>query len=229
LVHEASDTAGEDAAHHLVVMLGQNRGLKSRARQKLQDVVLRVHPLALREHAADADAEGEEAAAKHAVYMTAEGLEQLRAERDQILNVDIPANSAEIARAREFGDLSENAEYHAAREKHSLLEAKANALKADVARAVEIKPDLVRTDAVSVGSRVRLRDAAGHEITYTLFGPPDADMGRGIISYLTPLGQALMGRAPGDHVRLDIEGDVRELEVLGIESGLAPVDERAHS
>lgn len=220
LVHEASDDAEEDAAHHLVLMLGQNRGLKSRARQKLQDVVLRVHPLALKDHV-DEVAAGDEGAVQQHVYMTARGLARLRAEHDQIVNVDLPANSAEIARAREFGDLSENAEYHAAREKHSLLEAKAKTLKADLARAVEIKPEIVRVDAVSVGSRVRLRDPRGSEITYTLFGPPDADVSRGVISYLTPLGQALMGRTPGDHVRLDIDGEVRELEVLGIENGLS--------
>ena len=72
-----------------------------------------------------------------------------------------------------------------------------------------------------MGSRVRLRDGGGEELTYTLFGPPDTDVANGIINYLTPLGQALMGQGAGDKVTLDVDGDVRELEVLGIESGLA--------
>jgi transcription elongation factor GreA len=78
----------------------------------------------------------------------------------------------------------------------------------------------VRTDAVSVGTRVRLRDKTGEERTYTLLGPPDAAAERGVISYLTPLGQALMGRRPGERVQLDLGGEVRDLEVLKVDSGL---------
>jgi transcription elongation factor GreA len=221
LLQEAAAHVDDTSAHHLVEMIGQNRGLKARARQKLQAVVLRSHPNALREVAVATDKGADEPPAQHQIYMTADGLARLRAEYERLVNEALPSNAAEIARAREFGDLSENAEYHAAREKQSLLQAKADALKVDLTRAVVIKPDIVRVDAVSVGSRVRLRDASGRELTYTLFGPPDADVGRGVINYLTPLGQALMGQAAGDHVRLDIDGEVRELEVLGVENGLA--------
>lgn len=218
LVKEAADSAGEDAAHHLTKMLGQNRGVKGRAREKLLETILRVHPEALRKPVRK---EEEEPGAAGAIYMTAEGIERWRAELDQIKNTDIPENAKEIARAREFGDLSENAEYHAAREKASLLQAKADALGGDLARAVAIQPEIIRTDAVSVGSRVRLKDGGGEELTYTLFGPPDTDVANGVINYLTPLGQALMGQGPGDRVTLDVDGDVRELEVLEIQSGLA--------
>ncbi|MDJ0521816.1 MAG: GreA/GreB family elongation factor [Planctomycetota bacterium] len=217
LVQEASAAADEDAAHHLTKMLGQNRGLKGRAREKLLETILREHPDALREPVhADREDPG-----TGTIYMTSAGMERWRSELDQIKNVEIPENAKEIARAREFGDLSENAEYHAAREKASLLQAKADALGSDLARAVAIQPEIVRTDAVSVGSRVRLRDGGGEELTYTLFGPPDTDVANGVINYLTPLGQALMGRGPGEHVKLDVDGDTRDLEVLSIENGLA--------
>ncbi|MDF1702651.1 MAG: GreA/GreB family elongation factor [Planctomycetota bacterium] len=209
----ASKSADEDQARHMIKMLGQNRALKGRSLERLQDSILRDHPGALK------DATEEEIATQ--IYMTADGIQRWRADFDRITNDEMPANAKEIARAREFGDLSENAEYHAAREKQSLLQAKANELKASLARAVVIRPEIIRTDAVSVGSRVRLKDAGGEEITYTLFGPPDADVAQGIINYQTPLGQALMGRATGESVRLEIGGKVRELTVLGIESGMA--------
>jgi transcription elongation factor GreA len=183
----------------------------------MQEVILRAHPHVLREPTA-VEAAGEVptgARAQH-VYMTRDGMARLKADYERIVNDELPANAAEIARAREFGDLSENAEYHAAREKQSLLTARAEAMKADLALAVAITPEIVRTDAVSVGTRVRLKDTDGHERTYDLLGPPDADASRCVISYLTPLGQALMGKKPGDHVRLDIEGQVRELVVLSV-------------
>jgi transcription elongation factor GreA len=213
IAQQASQNTDEAAAHHLLQMLAQNRGLRGRALERLQDTILHDHPGALRE----APRQEEEA---QQIYMTAQGIEALREAYERITNREMPENAREIARAREFGDLSENAEYHAAREKQSLLQAKADALKADLARAVPIKPEIVRTDAVSVGSRVLLRDSQGDRISYTLLGPPDANVQEGVINYLTPLGQALMGQAAGDHVRLDVDGRVRELEVLAIENAL---------
>ncbi len=217
LATEAAEAADLEAARHLMKMLGQNRGLKGRARERLQDTILKGHPDALRAK----EDEVEEPAVGQTVYMTAAGMERLREEHDDLTNTQIPDNAKEIARAREFGDLKENAEYHAAREKASLLQAKADMIGGDLARAVAITPDIIRTDAVSVGTRVRLKDGSGEELTYTLFGPPDTDVANGVINYLTPLGQALMGTNAGDRVTLDVDGDVRELEILSFESGLA--------
>ena len=154
------------------------------------------------------------------VYMTPAGIDLLRKQVRRIESEEMPENSKEIARAREFGDLSENAEYHAAREKQGLLQAKLDQLNSDLARAVPITPDLVQGDAVSVGARVKLRDPEGQDYTYTLLGPPDADVPQGVINYLTPLGQALMGRKPGEHIEVVVEDEKRDLEVLAIENGL---------
>ncbi len=220
LIQEAADVSDETKARHLLVMLGQNRGLKGRSLQKMQNVLLRAHPSAMRESSGGAAQEDEAPAATGALYMTDEGLAKLKAEQKQLENEDMPKNRAEIARAREFGDLKENAEYHAAREKQGMLEAKLEILRSDIARAVPITSDIVRTEAVSVGTRVKLKDSDGSIVTYTLLGPPDAELDKGIINYQTPIAQAMMGQRVGDPVRLDVDGAVRELTVLSIESSL---------
>ena len=104
---------------------------------RTQDMILRVRPDALKEKKAVAVEEGEVAVGERLdrIYMTPDGMERLRKQRDRILNEEMPANAKEIARAREFGDLSENAEYHAAREKQCLLQAKADAMNGELARA----------------------------------------------------------------------------------------------
>lgn len=152
--------------------------------------------------------------------MTAEGLARLEDELRHLKSNERPAVIRAIAEARTHGDLSENAEYHAAREKQGLLQAKADQLKADLARSVVLTPEIVRTDAVSVGTRVRLKDADGHDVAYTLLGPPDTDPGAGIINYLTPLGQVLMGRKAGEDVTLEVDGEVRHLRILEIQNAL---------
>jgi transcription elongation GreA/GreB family factor len=134
----------------------------------------------------------------------------------------MPANAAEIARAREFGDLRENAEYHAAREKQSLLQAKVDLMRSELARAVPISPEIVRTDAVSVGARVHVKDQNGKNVVYTLWGPPDVDVEHGIINYLTPLGKALMGSRPGQTVTFEVDGDRRHLTISSIETAPLP-------
>ncbi len=226
LVKEAAEATDRAGANHLVRVLEQIRGLRGRVLQKVQTIILRTRPHALRkpDQEVEKTADGETVHVGERldrVYMTAAGMERLKTDRDKILNDDMMENAKEIARAREFGDLSENAEYHAAREKQALLQARADAMGSELARAIPITPDIVQKDRVSVGSRVRVRDAAGQEITYTLLGPPDADVKSGIINYLTPLGQALMGHRQGDHVQVMFEDGSREVEVLDIESALA--------
>ncbi|MFM8385753.1 MAG: GreA/GreB family elongation factor [Planctomycetia bacterium] len=207
---------GAEAAW-LMGLLDKNRGLKVRLQQKLQEVLMRVHPTAGRTRTGGGAEAEEPARASEAVFMTRAGLERWRVELERLLNVEIPANAAEIARAREFGDLRENAEYHAAREKQSLLQAKAETLRNELSRAVPITPEIVRRDSVSVGVCVRVREDDGREQAYTLWGPPDVDVERGIINYLTPLGRALMGSSVGQQVRLEVDGSVRGLTIVAIE------------
>lgn len=215
LMQEAMAGTDVEGARHLLRLLERNQGLKPRPKEKLEDCVLRAHPSAL-----VAQRDAPEQAPPSEIYMTAAGLERLRRENDRIVNEEMPANAAEIQRAREFGDLSENAEYHAAREKQSLLAARSTMLKSMIALARPLRAEIVRTDAVSVGSRVRLRDADGTETEYTLLGPPDVDVARHVINYQTPLGQSLMGKRPGEEVRLDVLGETHAYQVLEIANGL---------
>ncbi len=214
---EAMGATDVEGARHLLRLLERNQGLKPRPKEKLEDCVLRAHPTALA--AAKAEPLGD--APPSEIYMTAAGLERLRKENDKILHEDMPANAAEIQRAREFGDLSENAEYHAAREKQSMLAARSTMLKTMIALARPIRSEIVRTDSVSVGGKVRLRDAAGVEVEYTLLGPPDVDVARQVINYQTPLGQSLMGKKKGDTVTLELMGDTHAYTVLEIAKGIA--------
>jgi transcription elongation factor GreA len=221
LMQDAAKVSDDAAAAYLLRILDRNRGLKPRLLQKLQEVLLRAHPKALRTSALASEGQDHEAPLQ-AIYMTRAGMEKLRAEVDRLQNVEMPANAAEIARAREFGDLRENAEYHAAREKQSLLQAKVDIMRSELARAVPITPEIVRTDAVSVGARVRVKDQHGRDTTYTLWGPPDVDVENGIINYLTPLGKALMGSKPGQTVRFEVDGDARNLTIVEIEPAPLP-------
>lgn len=217
LMADAMAATDADGAHHLYRLVERNQGLKPRPREKLTDVILRAHPDALRE--TQAETPPEEAPATE-IYMTAGGIEKLRREYERITHDEMPANAAEIQRAREFGDLSENAEYHAAREKQSILQAKSRDIQSTLALAREIRPEIIRTDAVSVGTRVRLKDATGEQVEYTLLGPPDVDVERHVINYQTPLARSLMGRRRGDRVTLEVMGTTHTYEVLDIAPGI---------
>ena len=223
LVKEAATATDAAGARHLIHVVEQNRGIKARALQKIHTIILRARPNALRDDAVAVVEEGDIHVGERLdrIYMTADGLKTLKAKRDRIVNEEMPENAQEISRAREFGDLSENAEYHAAREKQALLQAKADQINGELARAVVLTADVISTDTVSVGAQVRLKDSDGKEISYVLLGPPDADVKRGVINYLTPLGQALMGRKPGDQVQIVVEDEKRDLEVLAIENALS--------
>jgi transcription elongation factor GreA len=219
IMADAVGATDAEGGRHLLRLIDRNRGLKPRPREKLSDTILRAHPTALRDEG-PAPGAADEVAAPQEIYMTAAGLERLRREHDRIVNEDMPSNAAEIQRAREFGDLSENAEYHAAREKQAMLLAKSQALAGMISLAREIRPEKVRTDAVSVGVRVRLRSRGGEDVSYTLLGPSDVDMERNVINYQTPLGQSLMGKKPGERVTLEVMGETHHYEVLEIAPGL---------
>ena len=150
------------------------------------------------------------------VYTTAQGVEKAKNEVRQISEKEIPKVADEIARARAHGDLSENYEYKAAKEKQSRLMVKAKRLREEIARARVVGPADVDTSGVSVGSRVRLDNGAGNVMEYSILGPWDADPDRGVISYLSPFAQLLLGRKIGD----GIEMDGQPFRITSIELGL---------
>lgn len=132
------------------------------------------------------------------VWSTAAGIEKARAELRELTERELPAVADELARARSHGDLSENYEYKAAREKQNRLMLRINRLREELGRAKVIEPRSVDTTTVTPGCRVLLRDSAGNEHAYTILGPWDADPDQGIISHQSPLARQLLGLKQGD-------------------------------
>ncbi|NPV13932.1 transcription elongation factor GreA [candidate division WOR-3 bacterium] len=150
------------------------------------------------------------------IWSTVAGIEKAKAELKKLTEEELPRTAEEIARARSFGDLSENYEYKAAKEKQARLMEKINRLRADLSRAKPIEPEKIQSDIVKIGSRVKLQDEEGKNHEFSILGPWDADPENGIISFQSPLAQELIGKKPGDKVKM---GD-KTLTVTEITSAL---------
>lgn len=120
----------------------------------------------------------------------------------------------EIQRARELGDLRENAEYHAAKERQRLVEARLGLLKKRASEISLMNLSKLPRDRAAFGSTVHLREADGGTVVYQLVMAEDADPGRGWISTASPIGRALMGKEVGDEVRAPTPNGIREFEVV---------------
>lgn len=136
------------------------------------------------------------------VPMLAEGHAMLLKQLKHLKEVERPENVEAIEEARAHGDLSENAEYHAAKERQGQIEAQIAELEDKLARAVVIDPTTLSGDKVVFGATVRLLDEDDKPITYQIVGETEADAKRGRISYNSPVGRALIGRRLGDEVEV---------------------------
>jgi len=151
------------------------------------------------------------------VPITREGLEKLREELRHILTVERPGNIKAIEEARSHGDLNENAEYHAAKERQSLLSAKINELEMAINGSEVIEIDELRGERIVFGTKVELESLTnGRKVTYQLMGPYESDPESGKISVTSPLGKALIGKEEGDIVKINTPGGTQEFEVLEI-------------
>jgi transcription elongation factor GreA len=151
------------------------------------------------------------------VPITRQGLEKLRQELQNIITVERPKNIKAIEEARSHGDLFENAEYHAAKERQAMLEAKINELETAINTSEVIEIDRERSDKVVFGVTVELRNMATDDcVSYQLIGPYESDPDSGRISIASPLGRALIGKEEGDEVKLKTPGGVQEFEILEI-------------
>ena len=136
----------------------------------------------------------------------------------RIMDVEVPLNSKEIGVALSLGDLRENAEYKAAKEKQSILESTVTKLKDEIGRAQLFDPATVNTNRVSFGTRVRLsNEANGEHETYTILGPWESDPDNRIISYLSPLGAAILNKKVGEKFQVSINDKNISYVVEGIE------------
>jgi transcription elongation factor GreA len=139
------------------------------------------------------------------VPMTREGYEKQKIELDRMQNVEMIEVAKRIAAARDLGDLSENAEYHAAREEQGMLQARIDALKDKLARAYIVDPSSLPKDTVVFGTRVRIKDLdSGEEEEYQLVGPGDEDYDNNKILTTSPRGQALLGKKVGDIAEIKV-------------------------
>jgi transcription elongation factor GreA len=147
--------------------------------------------------------------------MTRTGFERLKDELDRLKRVERPSIIKAIAEARAHGDLSENAEYHAAREKQSFVEGRINDLESKVggAEVIDVPND---GDRVTFASTVRLEDDAGKEVRYWIVGSDEADPARGRISILAPLARTLIGKRVGDSVTAQLPGGKKSFEILEV-------------
>jgi transcription elongation factor GreA len=145
--------------------------------------------------------------------MTREGHARLQEELERLKRTERPAIIKAIAEARAHGDLSENAEYHAAREKQSFTEARIKELEGKLSAAEVIEPP-TSGDRITFGSTVRLEDEIGKESRYQIVGSDETDPARGRISVMAPLARTLIGKKVGDTVTAQLPGGKKTFEIL---------------
>lgn len=151
------------------------------------------------------------------IPMTPEGYQKLKDELDRLIKIERPKNIQDIAEARAHGDLSENAEYHAAKERQSFIEGRIQELQAKLAMADVIDPARINQSKVAFGAKVKVVDIeADTEYEFTLVGPEEADVKSGKISISSPVGRALIGKEVGDVVVVKAPARTIEYEITEI-------------
>jgi transcription elongation factor GreA len=150
--------------------------------------------------------------------MTVVGAEKLKAELHRLKTAERPRIIQAIAEARSHGDLSENAEYHAAKEQQGFIEGRIADLEHKIATAQIIDPKTVNADGrVVFGATLKLmEETSGQEVSYQIVGDHEADIAKGMISISSPIARALIGKELGDVVEVQVPGGVRSYEILEI-------------
>jgi transcription elongation factor GreA len=149
--------------------------------------------------------------------MTLRGAELLRSELHRLKSVERPANSQAIAEARAHGDLSENAEYDAARNQQGFIEGRISEIEAKLGNANLIDPKLLDADGRCVfGATVDLEEKGGGAVTYQIVGEDEADIKAGRISISSPIARALIGKESGDQVDVHTPGGIKKYEILDV-------------
>ena len=147
-------------------------------------------------------------------YYTPEGLKKLREELEMLKSIERPKASRQIAEARDKGDLSENAEYHAAKDDQGMNEAKVKDLEDKLARAQVIDPASIEAESIVFGATIELVDCdTAKSVTYQIVGEDEADLSRGMISVTSPIARALIGKEEGDVATVHAPGGIREYEI----------------
>ena len=151
------------------------------------------------------------------VYMTEDGYKKLLAQIEHMETVERPLISHQIAEARDKGDLSENAEYDAAKEAQGMLEMKIAQLKEQVANARLIDESKLKTDVVQILSKVRVRNYAnGQEVEYTIVSESEANYREGKLAITTPIAKGLLDKKVGDVAEIQVPAGLLKLEIVSI-------------
>ena len=151
------------------------------------------------------------------IPMTPEGYKKLESELERLMKVERPKNVKDIAEARAHGDLSENAEYHAAKERQGFIGARISELQVKLSRAEVIDPATLKSDKVVFGATVNILDLESEEEkTYQIVGPDEGDVKNSRISVTSPMARALIGKTVGDEVRVQTPARLAEYEILSI-------------
>lgn len=151
------------------------------------------------------------------IPMTQEGYQRLQEELKHLVRVERPKVVQDIAEARSHGDLSENAEYDAAKDRQGFVEGRIKELNDKIARAQVINPADINSDKILFGATVTLFDVdGGNEVTYKLVGEDEADLKEGKISVTSPVGRALIGHELDDEVHIQVPSGIRVYEVINI-------------
>ena len=155
--------------------------------------------------------------ASNIVYLTEAGLQKLKDELDHLRSVERPAISAAIAEARDKGDLSENAEYDAAKEAQGMLEMRIAKLEDTVANARVIDESRIDTNTVQILNRVKMKNmTTGKIVEYTLVSENEANLKEGKLAIGTPIAQALLGKKKGEEVDVKVPSGMLRLEIPDI-------------
>ena len=152
-----------------------------------------------------------------ATYITAEGLKKLKAELDHLINVERPSISKQIGEAIEKGDISENAEYDAAKDAQGMLEAKIARLQGQIANARIIDQSKIDTSSVQIMNIVTIKNKKNNAVMkYTIVSEHEADLKAGKLSVSTPIAQGLMGKKVGDVVDVKVPSGIVSFEIVEI-------------
>jgi transcription elongation factor GreA len=153
----------------------------------------------------------------HASYMTEEGLARLKKELEHLTSVERPAISQQIADARDKGDLSENAEYDAAKEAQGILEMKIAKLEDLIANARIIDESKIDTSQVQILNKVKIKNMRNNkQMVYTLVSESESDIKNGKISVATPIARGLLGKKVGDVVDIQVPSGMMSFEIMEI-------------
>jgi transcription elongation factor GreA len=151
------------------------------------------------------------------VYLSQDGYDKLKSELEELKGTKRPEIIKKIAEARDFGDLKENAEYHAAKEAQTVLESKILKLEQTLSRSRILKKSDMATDKVTILSQVKLKDVNRNiEMEYTLVSPEESDFKSSKISTTSPVGKALLGKKSGDVVEINVPAGILKYEILDV-------------